>query len=732
LCTGAGMSSVYWTGAIGSLFNEDWFVHHFAVSDAILLSMPALVFVLALSGGIHLVNYYHDAIMHRGKLKGSVSEALRSGLTPCFLASLTTAIGLGSLVASTLIPIQKFGFYSALGVLLSLFFLFYYLPAVLHLFPSREFLPGGKKYTAGEFVKESGIHKFWMRVSKVITRKNRLVTVIALLVLTFCAVGLTRIESSVKLLGMFESDAKIVKDYAWLEDNLGPLVPLDVMVQFDNRSCHLTNSQRLKMVYDLEYLIENSFTDKKSGENRVGGALSAATMAAPEQIPKPEDAPKSTKDLPTEKDPVKRLQIRYDTFDIVGREMEKLFVENRPLLSDFIHPDRLKGDERIAAAIQAGNIPTLAQVIPPNDRETEQAVKVLAVCKKAGVENLKVFYEKIIKLRKEEAAKQVSTKKEPFFSTTKKKTGLDPETIKVSETIKVTSLSPKLATDLLLWHDQFREKLGNDVWRVAVRVPALAYKLDYSQFVGEIKERVDQYIDQNYLNPTLTEEEKEAGAAPIEGIEVKVTGIPSLVFKSQHELIGSLFKSLLLAFVLIAIVMTFVLRSPLAGLISMIPNLFPVIIVFGAMGWMGIDVDVGTMMTASVALGVAVDDTIHFLTWFRRGFDEAHDRKTAVKIAYDRCAVAMTQTTVIAGLGMGIFSFSSFIPSQRFGMMMLVMLFMAVIGDLFFLPAILAGPVGKVFERKAKKRMEKENANGNSDADENPEADAEKTEAPAT
>ena len=50
----------------------------------------------------------------------------------------------------------------------------------------------------------------------------------------------------------------------------------------------------------------------------------------------------------------------------------------------------------------------------------------------------------------------------------------------------------------------------------------------------------------------------------------------------------------------------------------MIPNVFPVILIFGAMGHLGVLVDIGTMMTASVALGVAVDDTIHFLTWFRR------------------------------------------------------------------------------------------------------------------
>ena len=175
-----------------------------------------------------------------------------------------------------------------------------------------------------------------------------------------------------------------------------------------------------------------------------------------------------------------------------------------------------------------------------------------------------------------------------------------------------------------------------------------------------------------------------------------------LVYKAQHELLSGLYRSLVWAFGLIAVVMVLVLRSPTAGLLSMIPNIFPVVIVFGTMGWLGILVDVGTMMTASVALGVAVDDTIHFLTWFRRAMDEGLDRKGAVMMAYERCGTAMSQTTLIGGLGLSAFAFSTFTPTQRFGVLMLAMLTTALIGDLIFLPALLSGPVGRFFRSKHK------------------------------
>ena len=66
-------------------------------------------------------------------------------------------------------------------------------------------------------------------------------------------------------------------------------------------------------------------------------------------------------------------------------------------------------------------------------------------------------------------------------------------------------------------------------------------------------------------------------------------------------------------------------------------------------------------------------------------------------LAYDRCAPAMTQTTLIGGLGLSVFAFSTFTPTQRFGVMMLTLLGAALVGDLVFLPAILASPLGKYF-----------------------------------
>jgi hypothetical protein len=191
------------------------------------------------------------------------------------------------------------------------------------------------------------------------------------------------------------------------------------------------------------------------------------------------------------------------------------------------------------------------------------------------------------------------------------------------------------------------------------------------------------------------------------------TGIVPIVYKAQGALLKSLIESIVLSFAMISVVMMLLLRdwsrpfslrnslNVTGGLLSMIPNIFPIVLIFGAMGFMGIKVDIGSMMTASVAMGIAVDDTIHFLNWYRKSLAIGHTRAESIRIAYGRCASAMTQTTLIAGLGLSVFALSTFAPTQRFGVLMLLLLAAALIGDLVILPAMLASPLGRFFGKPA-------------------------------
>lgn len=221
-------------------------------------------------------------------------------------------------------------------------------------------------------------------------------------------------------------------------------------------------------------------------------------------------------------------------------------------------------------------------------------------------------------------------------------------------------------------------------WRISLRVDAMN-DIDYGTFIRTVNENVQNQI----------------GFLDQHGVTAEVTGGIPLIYKAQRQILSDLMWSFMTAFVLITIVLMFVLNSFRGGLVAMLPNVFPPLMVFGTMGWLGQTIEIGSVMTASVALGVAVDDTIHFLTWFRRGTRDGLTRLASIRLAFKHCAKAMIDTSLICGLGVSPFLLSIFMPTAKFSFMMLVLLMMALVGDLFLLPAILASPLGKLFVKKS-------------------------------
>jgi hypothetical protein len=252
------------------------------------------------------------------------------------------------------------------------------------------------------------------------------------------------------------------------------------------------------------------------------------------------------------------------------------------------------------------------------------------------------------------------------------------------DTARRAAMAPRLAENRRHFIDAgfVAETGGQERWRISVRVNALG-DVDYAHFTENLR---------NFVDPMLQ-------ALPVAGVDATYTGVIPLIYKAQRQLFNDLVRSFFLAFGVIALVMIVALRSPAAGMLSMAPNLFPAVVVFGLMGWRGVLIEIGSVMTASAALGIAVDDTFHFLTWFCRASSEGKPRREALSFAYQRCAGAMATTTLICSCGLAVFALSTFMPIVHFAWMMVSLLAAALAGDLIFLPAMLAGPLGRVFRR---------------------------------
>lgn len=569
-----------------------------ATMNAILLTMPSLVYVATISGAIHLSNYYRDTLAEHG-YANAAGAAISHAKLPLTLATATTAIGLMTLYISELTPIQMFGMYSAIGVVISLVVLFLFLPAAFEMWPLA--LPSPAKNDAPKSrFSDPMLSKRWRLAGRFVIRHNRKVAVACVVLLAAVGYGMTRIQTSVHLMRLFPPDARILADYKWLEENLGELVPMEVVLKIDQKGCELTGLQRMQLTDAIQKRLVARIPE-------VGSALSPVTFAPPLEM-----AGDGT-----------------DLLDILGSRLTEEALEN-------------------------------------------------------------AFREH---------------------------------------------------RDEYLQSDYLAEEDGRDLWRISARVGALQ-DVDYGLFLADFKKEVvpivklardyvrlpkdkrtvgfARYIRQSFsaefaaraLAEEFPEPDANGNLPPIDsaGIEMVFTGLVPLIYKAQRSLLDGLVFGFVTDFILITIVMIFAVRSLSAGAILALPSIFPAIFVFGFMGWLGVIVDIGTVMAPSVALGVTVDDVVHFMIKFRNALQDGKNRRQAVMEAYRGCARAMYQSWGVIGLGLSVFVLSPFTPTQRFGYMMVTLLTSALVGNLLLLPALLAGPLGAFFGRGVARQQAKKEA----------------------
>lgn len=172
-------------------------------------------------------------------------------------------------------------------------------------------------------------------------------------------------------------------------------------------------------------------------------------------------------------------------------------------------------------------------------------------------------------------------------------------------------------------------------------------------------------------------------------LEVTVTGSVPLMMRAMDEIAQSQYSSFLLALGVISVIMILTLGSVQAGLISIVPNLIPALLAFGLMGLLDIPLDTDTLLIAPVIIGIAVDDTIHFMTHYRVELVRTRSMQKALDSTIHDVGRAVLFTTMILGLGFAILGFSEYLGMAKIGIFGALAIFVALLCDLLLLPALL-------------------------------------------
>jgi len=177
---------------------------------------------------------------------------------------------------------------------------------------------------------------------------------------------------------------------------------------------------------------------------------------------------------------------------------------------------------------------------------------------------------------------------------------------------------------------------------------------------------------------------------PKENYNVTLTGKAYLFQKGTHFLVNNLILSLSLAIVLISLFMAYMFRSVRMIIISLIPNMLPLLITAGLMGYLGVPIKPSTILVFSIAFGISVDDTIHFLAKYRQELRANHWKiKKSVYAALRETGVSMFYTSIVLFFGFSVFIISSFGGTVALGALVSATLLFAMLANLLLLPSLL-------------------------------------------
>jgi predicted RND superfamily exporter protein len=192
---------------------------------------------------------------------------------------------------------------------------------------------------------------------------------------------------------------------------------------------------------------------------------------------------------------------------------------------------------------------------------------------------------------------------------------------------------------------------------------------------------------------------------PEERFDVSLTGKALVFLKGTNYLVKNLVISLSLAILLISIFMAWMFRSYKMILISLIPNMLPLLITAGLMGYLGVPIKPSTILVFSIAFGISVDDTIHFLAKYRQELI-AHkwQVRKSVYAALRETGVSMFYTSVVLFFGFLIFTVSSFGGTKALGGLVSVTLLFAMVANLLLLPSLLLSLESKIANKKTFKK----------------------------
>ena len=660
--------------------------------------IPVALIACGSAYGIHVLTHYYvaldDALEKGGTLtkeihKALIIESLKDVFVAVFLAALTTAIGFISLVTSPIGPLHSFAIFTALGIAFSLILATTFIPALLMIknpekvgYRSKRFAQAEAKVKAKIEAKRTGSHRSSETLYGIYSffcgSKPRIYLFCTLIVL-FSAVGLSRLHIDTALISYFPYISKLRQDVYYVDERFagtntvymivkGPLQKdengNDVLDEDGKRvyvAGSMTKPEILKPLDDMQtYLLDNF--------DSVGKIVSFTTFIK-------------------RMNQVMHVPSAESVFDdsaasVSGDGFESGDFGQDDFGSDFAASDFGSDDFGSSSAPEAE---APVDFVDPNIAYAQKLSEKMSV--RDMLDMLSQAYV--------EAGGQHATLEKVVAALEKKfnYNGIDyyeiPDDVKKYPAPSREELSDLVSQYLLLFSGSLDRFANNQLQPSVLRTQV--------QFRSHSTDDITHFIDaaSDYARKHFPE-----------GYTVEFTGPGEMEATMTDMVISSQLKSLLFSLICVFIVIAVSFRSGWAGLLGTVPLAFTILLNYMVMGFSGIKLDLVTSILASVAIGVGIDYTIHFLETYRAERSLTRDGKDAAKRTFRKSGIGIITNALAVGLGFLVLYFSQFVVLRFIGILVAIVMFTSSALAMTIIPGFLVAYDPKFI--RAKKEVERD------------------------
>ena len=660
---------------------------------SILMAMiPPLMIVIGIPNCIYLLMKFHQEFKDHGNKIKALSRVIQRVGNATFLTNLTTALGFCTFIFVNSVRLAEFGIASSLNIM-GVFLLSITIIPILFSFSKQP-----KKRHLRHLDKKFS-RTISSRLTHITTTHRKRIYLITAGVVVIALIGATQMKTTGNLTSDLPQGDPILQDIHFIQDNFRGAIPLEILIDYkkDSRKFDPTLLKKIEAIQD------NLFKDTLLSKSlSIVNFMKLINMAYYGNNPKMYTLIKR-KDMLHLKDYVEGFQKDMDKNKVIFAFQDSIrngdlsYEDSLILISPKIAKEVLNYSPIIDSldSVEVSPYPSEEEITQflANNKGSKAALKV----------SEELFPNAAVGLSIKELIDTANTTLRIRMQI------YDLGSYEISDKMdKISAMMDSVLNpdfDQAMRFYQGFEK-GDISYADSIFALSNAYHNNVTAAIAKDNDSLQFQFD---LNPELLatyykkDNFKSILKASIEQekLEFLITGVAVVVAEGTQYLISNLLTSIIFAVVTIALLMALLFGSWRMVLISMIPNLIPLVVTAGLMGFMGIPLKPSTLLVFSIAFGISVDNTIQFLSRYRHQMKlRSYDKKACIIYALTETGATMYYTAIVLICGFSLFVFSQFGGTKALGLLISLTLLIALFTNSMLVPSLLFS-LERGIERKA-------------------------------